>query len=723
MEASVACGQDCPLRTFEKELRPDSARQDVYPAATPHTQDPHATAQAMYTGINSEWQIRILTLLPGRYGTQLVGHLSVADMILHAGVVLHERQVRVQYTALSYCWGEQTYPRLLVCNGFEYPITENLLAALQRLRNPNREVYLWVDAVCINQYDDAERSRQVAGMLTIFQKAATVVAWLGEHERYTEHALRVLSLGKRLTGDVADHSPACQKVIECAMQGLQNIALRPWFRRVWVKQEVWASQALVVRCGSSDCQWESFTNLQFVDQSGGSMPWWFSFRARLGSFVREPRTEILLRDEYGERSNVYLIDAEETRDDIVNVLRRSEDCECSDSRDHVYGILGMSSAVVRKSDDLAPLRQAALAVDYTRPASVVFADLARYVMQRDGLLNVLCLDGIFGTTHERIALPSWVPDWRVQTTNQPWLGFLCEHPGYMNAVACADESRPWSIGAPRGDDTILSLRGFVVGRIYAVALPREVIVGETPHSIMWPAKEPADVLPDVRALKYRFPAEHNVASAIKRTSAKGFLDACIAAQFLDDPTSGQSKARLLSSCDTIGLDYHEAQNVREDPPSVATNALEWKTWYRCYPSLPNLKQNSSFDYDAHLWRRTQFVRAEHYLDITSSATQPQLWPTNRVDWLAQETALPGDEIVLVERGMLPLVVRPSRDGVTYEYVGPAIPTTWAPDSIDLRSRVGAEHSWHEDPELRVQRLKQAFRRREKDGLLHDIRLR
>jgi hypothetical protein len=60
-------------------------------------------------------------------------------------------------------------------------ITPNLLAFLRRVLSLNLEYqYLWVDAICINQQDLAERSSQVAMMRTVFQKSQFNVLWLGE---------------------------------------------------------------------------------------------------------------------------------------------------------------------------------------------------------------------------------------------------------------------------------------------------------------------------------------------------------------------------------------------------------------------------------------------------------------------------------------------------------------------------------------------------------------
>jgi hypothetical protein len=59
-----------------------------------------------------------------------------------------------EYEALSWCWGTDREGAVLHIRskGMNYvkKISPNLLAALQALRYPNRDRYLWIDAVCIN---------------------------------------------------------------------------------------------------------------------------------------------------------------------------------------------------------------------------------------------------------------------------------------------------------------------------------------------------------------------------------------------------------------------------------------------------------------------------------------------------------------------------------------------------------------------------------------------
>lgn len=58
--------------------------------------------------------------------------------------------------------------------------TRNLFGAVKRLRFPNQDRVLWIDALCINQKDAAERSHQVALMAKVYRQAKDVIAWLEE---------------------------------------------------------------------------------------------------------------------------------------------------------------------------------------------------------------------------------------------------------------------------------------------------------------------------------------------------------------------------------------------------------------------------------------------------------------------------------------------------------------------------------------------------------------
>ncbi|KIW71604.1 hypothetical protein PV04_03747 [Phialophora macrospora] len=118
--------------------------------------------------------IRVMDLLPG----------SAADPIC-----VNLRPVSIDnpgtYEALSYTWGGRANLRGISVNGHAFEATENLFAALTRLRNEANMRTLWVDAIAINQSSVDERTQQVRLMTDIYGKADQVLVWLGESKNDT----------------------------------------------------------------------------------------------------------------------------------------------------------------------------------------------------------------------------------------------------------------------------------------------------------------------------------------------------------------------------------------------------------------------------------------------------------------------------------------------------------------------------------------------------------
>lgn len=110
---------------------------------------------------------------------QLQGKLSVVDLTDCP-----------TFTALSYAWGDgQGKKRAITCNDTSIPITANCFNALHSIcrvasttldgTNTSKEIPIWVDAICINQADDADKASQIPLMLDIYTWAHTTYIWLG----------------------------------------------------------------------------------------------------------------------------------------------------------------------------------------------------------------------------------------------------------------------------------------------------------------------------------------------------------------------------------------------------------------------------------------------------------------------------------------------------------------------------------------------------------------
>jgi predicted AAA+ superfamily ATPase len=70
----------------------------------------------------------------------------------------------------------------IFCEGHATDVTTNLGNALRYLRQDDKELIIWVDALCINQQDVNEKTRQVGMMGEIYRRCSRVYIWLGPND-------------------------------------------------------------------------------------------------------------------------------------------------------------------------------------------------------------------------------------------------------------------------------------------------------------------------------------------------------------------------------------------------------------------------------------------------------------------------------------------------------------------------------------------------------------
>lgn len=126
-------------------------------------------------------QIRALCILPG----------SRDDTIRCEFRVIALKDENVEFEALSYVWGTEDNPQPIELKGRPQKVKANLFAALQHLRKSDRQRIIWIDALCINQSDEVEKSTQILLMKDIYSRASVVVVWLGDSKQ-TSLALRII---------------------------------------------------------------------------------------------------------------------------------------------------------------------------------------------------------------------------------------------------------------------------------------------------------------------------------------------------------------------------------------------------------------------------------------------------------------------------------------------------------------------------------------------------
>jgi hypothetical protein len=127
-------------------------------------------------------QIRLFCLEPAPVDEPICGHLETVTL-----------SPEVPFEALSYCWGSME-PECYICiAGCRFRTTPNLKLALYRLRDAVKIRKFWIDAICIDQTNNEEKSHQILLMRDIYFHARQTIVWLGEESERSQTALGMCS--------------------------------------------------------------------------------------------------------------------------------------------------------------------------------------------------------------------------------------------------------------------------------------------------------------------------------------------------------------------------------------------------------------------------------------------------------------------------------------------------------------------------------------------------
>lgn len=177
-----------------------------------------------------------------------------------------EAEDNIEYKAVSYTWGSNQRTNYIDINGRRLPVTPNLYALLYKLRLMVSESdYFWIDAICINQEDEdnEEKNHQVRMMGEIYNHAKEVVIYLGPAQDeilFTSLARMEVETRGRYWEPTDERWDTAWTIAQTSLAGIQNleeaqvcemesILQNPWFRRVWIIQEVAKARSATVIYG------------------------------------------------------------------------------------------------------------------------------------------------------------------------------------------------------------------------------------------------------------------------------------------------------------------------------------------------------------------------------------------------------------------------------------------------------------------------------------------
>jgi hypothetical protein len=269
----------------------------------------------------------------------------------------------IPYEALSYTWGGADKTSTVKVNGKSLNVTENLYLALQHLRSEHIDRVIWIDAVCIDQSNERERGHQVQQMCKIYSQAEEVVVWLGQATRETDDLMGSLQRLEELSSLYAyghSHWKLAQwtefwlsvpKNSDFELRkGLGLLLSRPWFRRVWILQEIANAKKASISCGTKSIRAHTF-----------------ALAPLLMGIKPDRHCQAVLDIMPGRlRENTWWT---ENRD-LYNLLLKFSESQASDPRDKVYALLGISSDL-QDTDSLLP--------DYTKSLQKVIQDTSSFL--------------------------------------------------------------------------------------------------------------------------------------------------------------------------------------------------------------------------------------------------------------------------------------------------------------------------------------------------------
>ena len=380
-----------------------------------------------------------------------------------------------EYEALSYAWGDIRSFTSISMDDKSFLVTSELFAALHDLRSQTTKKVLWVDAICINQYDTREREHQVQQMEHIYQNAKRVVVWLGkQYSSNMNRALENLGRVQRPNRGYHDWLQRTEKdriSWEMKLEKLQSDVARKdltyyalerlfrcqWWRRIWVAQEVSLASKVAFQYGPYLVDWDVVQEAsrrlkiqiwpQFPDiihRSGNSpspAEWSMTFGSHKHQAAMSRHYSLL---------------------ELAHMFRSRQ---ATDSRDKLYGLLGIVSSPLDRG----------LIPEYSKPCHIIYMELFKRHLALHRDLFILSFAEYRGKYNKK--LPTWCCDWTVEE--------LKPIPFWTNNWDAAEHSLKRTIQqksstiynaagntkmqlAYHPDPRILGIRGFVIDRVNTV---------------------------------------------------------------------------------------------------------------------------------------------------------------------------------------------------------------------------------------------------------------
>ncbi|KAK7458527.1 hypothetical protein Landi51_01350 [Colletotrichum acutatum] len=386
-------------------------------------------------------EVRLIEIAPlETEGLGSTADLPVRCRLNHAS--LNEGQ---SYVAVSYAWGDAEITKDIRVEDQWVQVTTNLEAALRRLASrritENLGSTFWIDALCIDQQNEAEKAQQVSYMREIYRNATKTFIWLGlasldsdlamntlfelnnlvesgafavmswSEFPFTETAVnpmvdKVQTMLRGIIGELCHNKSA-------RLNAIGSLFERAWFERVWVIQERVLSKDCVVCCGDTWTSWDAFYNgfwvlcgvrdyLNIVGSGTGMRD-----SSTLVTFLTAALDRVT--PVAFTRPNCSLF----TLFSLLSRMANKAQLQASDQRDYVFSLLGLITS------DLSP----SIPVQYNKDWQTTRTEVAKACLIYYGprMLSFAGFGGVHTCPASMVyqSKPSWAPDWSSKFLAQP----------------------------------------------------------------------------------------------------------------------------------------------------------------------------------------------------------------------------------------------------------------------------------------------------------------
>jgi hypothetical protein len=390
---------------------------------------------------------------PFQYGSLDDDHIRLLKLkrrSLFSGVIEAELESRplheagFQFEALSYTWGAKEDPKsLILVNGHPFYVGPNLHSMLHARSMIFGERLVWVDAICINQYDEDEKAVQLNLMGDIYQKSKRTISWLGDSFDTPLAVKMIREIVERW--EMFDQSPDevfatyLWKTRHPEWRALSRLVRNRYFSRLWVFQEIMLGNDFQFYVGGHYLSFD-YMNKALSALGRGGENTENLLRGRLLFYPGagglqlgdegNPHAEnpgpltgiwqywslVCLRRSYG---------ADYTLSLGYLLSKSAASLNASDARDKVCGMLGVADGPAA-----AEMRNK---VKHKKSLEEVWKEvaIAHFQLSKEHIQPTATEDAPLLLSHAGIGfgdrselLPSWVPDWNAKSSMHDILNWL-----------------------------------------------------------------------------------------------------------------------------------------------------------------------------------------------------------------------------------------------------------------------------------------------------------